>query len=104
MHRPFYYILIFLLILGDIFLFRESSDIRIFGLVFAYLFFSIFLKLKSKETFLFALAFLVGAYIQFLFSNRAYFLNPETAAPPSERLAVWTFLFLVIGIIQKWRE
>lgn len=104
MHRYSYYTLIFLLILGDVFLFKESSDIRIFGLVFVYLFFLTFLKLKSKETFIFALAFLIEAYIQFLFSNRAYFLNPDTAAPPSERLAVWTFLFLVIGIIQKWRE
>lgn len=105
MHRYFYYALVFLLILGDIFLFRESSDIRIFGVLLIYGIFIKFLKLKSNTTLLFSLILLVLAYIEFiLFSNPAYFLNPETAPPASERTAVWAFLLLVVGLIQKWKE
>lgn len=104
MHSFFYSIPVFLLILGDVFLFTESSDIRIFGIILIYIFFIRVFKLKSNTTFIFSLVFLVFAYIQFIFSNTAYFLNPDTVAPPSEKTAVWAFLFLVIGIIQQWRE
>lgn len=104
MHSFFYFIIIFLLILGDITLFTESSDIRIFTLLLIYgLLIKIF-KMNSNITFLFSLIFLILAYFQFIFSDIRYFDNPSTITPFSERGAVWVFLFMVVGIIQKWRE
>ena len=104
MHKSFYLVLIFLLFLGDIFLFKESSDIRIFGLLLVYALFIKIHKPKSSTTLFFSLILLVLAYIQFIFSNTSYFLNPDTAAPTSERTAVWSFLVFVVGIIQQWKE
>lgn len=91
--------------LGDVFLFMESSDIRIFTLIFIYIIFIKINNIKSSTTLFFSLILLLLAYVEFiLFSNPNYFLNPETASPVSERTAVWTFLLLIIGLIQKWRE
>lgn len=100
--RKFSYFFIFSLILGDVFLFAVSSDLRIWGILILYAFFVKTLKLKSGAAFVLSLILLVFAYIQFLFSNPIVFITP--GAPTAERTAVWVFLFLVIGIIQKWRE
>jgi len=104
MHRWFYLIVFFLLILGDIILFTESSDLRIFGLLFLYGLLVKTIKFNSNKTFLFALILLVLAYFQFIFSDMVYFVNPGPNIPFSEKAAIWTFLFISIGIIQKWRE
>ena len=104
MHRFFYFIVIFLLILGDITLFTESSDVRIFTILAIYSVLIKTLKLKSNTTFLLSLIFLVLAYFQFIFSDIKYFHNPSPNIPFSEKAAVWTFLFMVVGAIQKWRE
>lgn len=98
----FAYLLILLLILGDIFLFVVSSDIRIFGILILYAFFIKTLKLKSNVTFALSLILLIFAYVQFIFSDPVVFITP--GEPVAEKTAVWVFLFLVIGIIQKWRE
>ncbi len=100
--RKFSYLFILSLILGDVFLFTESSDLRIFGILILYVFFVKTLKLKSNVTFALSFILLIFAYIQFLFSNPVVFITP--GAPNAEKTAVWTFLFMVIGIIQKWRE
>lgn len=101
MHK-FTYPLILSLILGDIFLFTVSSDIRIFGILAIYAFFIKTSKLKSNATFTLSLILLILSYIQFLFSNPIVFITP--GAPTAEKTAVWTFLFLVVGVVQKWRE
>lgn len=104
MHSFFYFIIIFLLILADITLFIESSDIRIFTLLLIYGLLIKPLKISSKATFLFSLIFLVLAYFQFIFSDIRYFDNPGPIPPFSEKAAVWVFLLMIVGIIQKWRE
>lgn len=62
------------------------------------------MKLKSSTSLTLSLIFLLLTYLEFIFSDRSYYLNPETLAPVAERSAVWTFLFFVIGVIQKWKE
>lgn len=100
--RKFSYLFILSLIVGDIFLFAVSSDIRILGILILYVFLIKILKLKSNATFALSLILLILAYVQFIFSNPVIFETPGT--PHAEKTAVWTFLFMVIGIIQKWRE
>lgn len=100
--RKFIYLFILLLILADIFLFAETSDIRIFGILILYVFLIKTMKFKSNAAFILSLILLIFSYIQFLFSNPTVFITP--GAPGAERMAVWTFLFIVVGIIQKWRE
>lgn len=100
--RIFSYIFILSLILADVFLFAVSSDFRIFGILIIYIFFIKTLKFKSNVTFAFSLVFLILAYIQFLFANPIVFITP--GEPVAEKTAVWVFLFLVAGIVQKWRE
>jgi len=102
--RKFSYFLILLLIFWDVFLFVRSSDIRIFAILLIYIFFIKILKLKSNTAFIFSLILLFLAYIQFLFSNPVVFANPGPTPPTSEKTAVWVFLLMVVGIIQKWRE
>lgn len=100
--RIFSYILILSLILADVFLFALSSDPRIFGILILYIFFIKTLKYKSNATFALSLVLLILAYIQFLFSKPIVFITP--GEPVAEKTAVWVFLFIVIGIVQKWRE
>lgn len=100
--RKFFYFFILLLILGDVFLFAVSSDLRIFGILATYAFFVKTLKLKSNSAFILSLILLILSYLQFIFSNPVIFITP--GVPYSEKTAVWVFLFLVVGIIQKWRE
>jgi len=100
--RKFSYFFVLSLVLGDIFLFTLSTDLRIFGILILYAFFVKILKLKSNVAFSFSLVLLILAYVQFVFSNPVVFIAP--GAPSAEKTAVWTFLFMVVGIIQKWRE
>ena len=93
-----------MLILGDILFFTLSSDIRIFGILIIYVFFIRLLKLKSNISFVFSLIFLLLGYMHFVFSDITYFANPGPNIPFSEKSAVWTFIFMVIGVFQKWRE
>lgn len=104
MNKFLFILFILILILADMLLFRESSDIRILLIILIYEVFVKVLKLKSNVTFIFALIFLLMGYFQFIFSDTAYFVNPGPNIPFSEKSAVWTFLFMGIGIIQKWRE
>lgn len=99
-----FYIFILLLILGDIFFFTLSSDIRIFGILLTYVIFIKLLKLRSNSAFIFSLILLLLAYTSFIFSDVTYFANPGPNIPFSEKAAVWTFLLMVVGIVQKWRE
>jgi hypothetical protein len=104
MNILFYPIVIILLIFGDVLLFAQSSDIRIFAILFLYIFFVKKYRIKSTITYILALFFLFLAFIQFIFSNQNIFIDPGPASPISERMAVWVFLFMIIGIVHKWKS
>ena len=100
--KLFYLIPILVLILGDVFFFTISSDLRIFGIILIFIYTTRRYRLKSDATFLFALLLFLLTYIQYIFSDPALFHQP--IVPTVEKTAVWLYLFLVIGVIQKWRE
>lgn len=88
----------------DVWFFQASSDVRIFILLMLYVLSIWRLKLSSRMTFTFAVLLLLVSYIQFLFTDQAIFDNPGPLPPITERTAVWWYLFLVVGVIQMWRE
>ncbi len=102
MKKPRYILLILGLILGDVFFFQISSDVRIFGILFVYIVLTKWLCWHSRTTFILALVLFLLSFILYLFTDPARF--HQVLIPPTERLAVWVYLYLVIGVIQKWRE
>ncbi len=102
MKKPRYILFILGLILGDVFFFPVSSDARIFGILFLYIVLTKRLRWQSRTTFILALIVFLLLFILYLFTDPAAFYQP--LIPATERLAVWVYLFLVIGVIQKWRE
>lgn len=86
---------LFSIIIVDTIFIEGSSDTIIFGLLGIYAI-SIFLyKLKSRVALLFGLALLTITYVSFLISG---------PSPRTEKAAVWLFFFLLIGIIQQFKE
>lgn len=79
----------------DILFFKEASDLMFFGVVIIYLVFTKMFLLKSRLTFLISLALLIMMFFNYLFT---------AITISTEKAAVWLVLFLVIGIIQQWRE
>lgn len=94
-YQPAILAVFFLAILGDILYIPDSSDLRTFGVVFFYIACIFMFRLKSKRTFLFCLVLLATMYIEFLLS---------AGSIKAEKAAVWLFLFLLVGIIQQWKE
>jgi len=94
-NKPVVLSVIFLGIIADPLFITGNSDIRIFGILGLYITAVFFYKLKSRLTFLFGLVLLGIMYIEFLFTG---------TSPATEKAAVWLYLFLAIGIIQKLRE
>ncbi len=82
-------------ILADILFLKKSSDLIIFSILFIYLFFMKILELKSKSTFLLCLVLLSTMFLGYLFTGTSAL---------TEKAAVWLVLFLIIGVIQQWRE
>ncbi|MFZ5845156.1 MAG: hypothetical protein ACOY0S_01670 [Patescibacteria group bacterium] len=87
--------LLFLVPLADSLSSGKSSDLLIFGILALYFLFSRIYKISSKITFYFCLSLLGVMFVEFLL------LGP---APKTEKAAVWLVLFLLLGIIQQWRE
>lgn len=83
------------IVLADIFMIPGSSDIRTYGLLAAYAIDSSVVKRKSKTTFFGSLVLLTVMYASYLLTG---------PSPQTEKAAVWLFLFLLIGVIQLWRE
>ena len=83
------------LILSDILFLFGSSDIRIFIFLTLYVFISFLYKSKHRLTFLLCLVFLAVLFAEFIKSG---------ASEKTEEAAVWLVLFLVVGIIQQWKE
>lgn len=102
MQKPRYLLVLFGLILGDVFLFPVSSDLRIFGILGIFIFFIRRYHWKSVGTFVLTLMIFLLSYFFFVFTNPAAFYQP--LVPATERLAVWVYLLLIVGVIQKWRE
>lgn len=83
------------LILSDILFMFGSSDVRIFTFLTLYVFISFLYKSKHRLTFSLCLVFLAVLFVEFIKSG---------ASEKTEEAAVWLVLFLVVGIIQQWRE
>jgi len=82
-------------IVVDTFFFKKSSDYFTFGILILYLFFLKIFQIKSKSTFLMCLALLIVMFIGYLFSKTSIL---------TEKAAVWFVLFLIVGVIQQWKE
>lgn len=87
--------IITLVIIADIFLIKENSDIRIFVILAVYIASILFYRLKSKFTFLLCFLILASMYVEFVVSG---------TSEGTEKAAVWFFFFLLIGIVQQFRE
>lgn len=84
-----------LLILSDIFLLSNSSDIRTYGfLAIAFIAIMIY-KLSSKLLFSFCLFLLIAMFIMFLISG---------ASIITEKAATWFFLSFCVASIRQWKE
>ncbi len=95
---------IIIFILGDVLLFEKSSDWRTFPILFFYIFSIIRFKFKANTTFFICLLLFVLIYIHYSFSSPKTYESQYPVVPFGEKLAVWLYLFLVIGVIQKFRE
>lgn len=87
--------LLIVAIFADILFLKKSSDLIIFGILIISLFFIKIFQLKSKLTFLLGLTLLVTMFINYLFTG---------TSASTEKAAVWLILFLIIGVIQRWKE
>lgn len=82
-------------IFADILFFIKSSDFIIFSILILYIFFIKLFNLKNKSTFLISLTFLIVMFVSYLFTG---------ASVLTEKAAVWFVLFLIVGVIQQWKE
>lgn len=93
-----------LFILGDVFLFYKSSDWRTIPLILFYVFCIVKFKLRAYDTFIICLILFTMIYIQYAFSPPVVFESQYPNIPYGEKIAVWLYLLLVIGVVQKFRE
>ena len=85
---------VFILFAETVFI-ASNSDIKYFGLVGLFILISLFYKLSSKVTFGLCLLLLSIMYCSFIASP---------SSPVTEKAAVFIVLFMIIGIIQQWKE
>lgn len=95
---------IILLILGDVLLFQTNSDWRVFPILIFYIFLIIRHKITANTTFLICLVLFLFMYVHYIFSPPEVFNSQYPFPPFGEKIAVWLYLFLVIGVIQRLRE
>lgn len=79
----------------DIVFLSKSSDLIIFGILILYSVSMRIFSIKSRLTFIISLVLLAIMFLSYLFTGTSV---------PTEKAAVWLILFLVIGVIQQWRE
>lgn len=82
-------------ILIDFLNYQDNSDMRLFFLLTLGILVSRVLRLKSDATFKLAIFFLVLLFVFFIFSR---------ASGITERIAVWLYFILIIGIVQQFFE
>ena len=95
--RPFRILLFMFFFLGVFFdVFQPiPSDGRLFLLLFLWIFIIQLFAFKSTATFKVALGFLGVLFFLFLFARNH---------PSLDRFSTWIYFFLLIGIIQQFRE
>jgi hypothetical protein len=98
------FIPLILLILGDALLFEKNSDWRTFPIIIFYIFLIIRYKLRANTTFFICLFLFFLVYVQYIFSSPVTFESQYPVVPFGEKMAVWLYLFLVIGVMQRWKE
>lgn len=104
-HKKFFTVLsIILLILGDTLLFQTNLDWRTFPILIFYIFLIIRYKITANTTFFICLVLFLFMYVHYIFSSPVLFESQYPFPPFGEKIAVWLYLFLVIGVIQRWRE
>jgi hypothetical protein len=79
----------------DLLNFQTPSDIRIFSLIFLWVLTVRTFHFKSDMTFKLALGFLGLLLIFFIFARGSLI---------TERIAVWIYLCLVVGVVQQFFE
>lgn len=98
------FMLSILLILGDVLFFQQTSDFRTFPILFFYIFCILILKIHSSTTFFLCLILFILIYIQYAFANPLIFESQYPINPFGERMVVWLYIFLAVGIFQKYFE
>src|SRR5258708_25545019 len=88
-------VLVGVFIFTDILFIKTNSDFVIFSVLLFYVIFIKIFKINSKLTFLFCLGLLVLMSVDYFFTQ---------ASISTEKAAVWLILFLVVGVIQGWKE
>ncbi len=95
LNQIFLMTLLYALVIVDALLLKAKSDLIIFSLIGIYVCFIKVYKLKSRSAFIFCLVLLLLMYIYFLLTGPGLH---------TEKTAVWLILFMIVGIIQQWRE
>ncbi len=85
-----------LFVFGDIFIIARLSDLLFFGLLFFYIIGILLYKITSRTTFQFCIFYVGIIFVQFVLSGEG--------SLRAEKAAVWLYLFLLTGVIQKWKE
>ncbi len=83
------------LIIADIFFRQRISDVIIFSILFFYCLSCWFYKLSNRFTFTICFVITVVMGIDFMIRDISVSV---------EKASVWIVLFLLVGIIQQWRE
>lgn len=90
---------IFVVLLGiifiDAFFIKIVSDGVTFGTLLLYGLYVKIFHTQSRLTFFICLGLVSVLVLSFIFSY---------ASVPTEKLSVWLFLFLLVGIFQAWKE
>lgn len=82
-------------IFADTIFLSKSSDMIIFSILILYSVAMKIFNVKSRLTFTISLALLVMMFLSYLLTGTSVV---------TEKAAVWLILFLIIGVIQQWRE
>lgn len=88
-------VIIFLLVLTDVFLIKENFDLLLFSTLGIYIVGISLLKTKSHFTFIYCLVLLALMFFLFLITS---------TSTATEKTGVWIFFFILIGIVQQLRE
>lgn len=95
LNRNTFLTLCILAIVLDIILIKDTFDLIIFSIILFYCFATWLYKLRSKFTYFLCLGLFAIMYFGYLFTG---------ASVPTEKAAVWLYLFLLTGIVQQIRE
>jgi len=93
--KPIVLTVLFMLVLADIFLISENSDLFTFAIILVYFFFAFFYSLKSS------LLFVTGIFIVFVMFILLLITGTSVS---TEKAAVWLFFIILVGILQQFRE